>query len=218
MEQDYKVFTLRRLFKEDMEQIHRYGRCFDSCYFNPFTEDYIWQIMLSGAFWAVYDGEKAVALTYILPADSPAFTALDAAWHMVDIMDCSLENSLLCGYVWVAQGYTHRDFYSPITRLWLHQAQRRGRQLLVHYVPAQWDFDMENLLNNGFDLVGLRGLDNLVPHYIFTRVATFGKRNTDSWTDIKRIPLADTKTVSMLCERGYKGFDLDVEKNILLGR
>ena len=79
MEKDYRVFTIRRLFKEDMEQIKDYSRNYDNLYFNPLTDDYIWQVMLQGAFWAVYDGEKLSALTYILPADSPAFACLDAS-------------------------------------------------------------------------------------------------------------------------------------------
>lgn len=218
MEKDYRVFTVRRLFKEDMKEIQQYGMFYNQLFFNPFTEDYIWQIMLQGAFWAVYDGKKNVALTYILPADSPAFDSLDASWHMKDLLGCSLENSLLCGYVWVAEEYRDRDFYSPIVKLWQQQAHRRGRQLLIHYMPFTLCYDMENLLHNGFDLVGLRGLDNLVPHLIFTKPAGFSIRDTDVYKEIKTVPSTDTKKVSMLCEKGYRGFDMDVEKNILFGR
>ena len=218
MEKDYRVFTIRRLFKEDMEHIHRYSHSFDSLYFNPITDDYIWQVMLQGAFWAVYDGEKLSALTYILPADSPAFACLDASWHMQDLLGCSMDNTLLCGYMWVAGGYTGTDFYTPLSKLWVQQAKRRNRQLLLHSMPATTDFDMENLINSGFDLVGLRGLDNLVPHYIFAKTASYNQRNINLYTDIEKCPQADTRKISMLCEHGYKGFDMDVEKNILFGR
>lgn len=218
MEKESQTFTIRRLFKEDMTAISSYTGRFDSLYFNPFTEDYVWQIMLGGAFWGVYHDEKPVALTYILPADSPAFCALDACWHFVDLLDCSLENSLLCGYLWAEEGYKDTDFYTPITKLWATQAARRGRQLLIHYMPAHTDFDMEKLIDSGFDLVGLRGLDNLVPHYIFTKQASLKHRDTESFRNIKTIPSTDTKTISMLCEKGYRGFDMDVEKNILFGR
>ena len=88
----------------------------------------------------------------------------------------------------------------------------------MHYMPAHMYFDMENLLNSGFDIVGLRGLDNLVPHYIFTKMADYGTRDTKSFTDIVKCQQKDTKTISKLCEHGYKGFDMDVEKNILFGR
>ena len=218
MEQDYRVFTIRRLFKEDGELIERYTNCFANLYFTPFTEDYIWQIFLQGAFWAVFEGEKLAALTYILPADSPAFSALDAYWHIEDLLGCSMENTLLCGYMWTDEKYSGTDFYAPVSKLWVQQAHRRNRQLLVHYMPAHMSFDMENLLNSGFDLVGLRGLDNLVPHYIFTKMADYGTRDTKSFTDIVKCQQKDTKTISKLCEHGYKGFDMDVEKNILFGR
>ena len=218
MEQDYRVFTIRRLFKEDGERIERYTNCFANLYFTPFTEDYIWQIFLQGAFWAVFEGEKLAALTYILPADSPAFSALDAYWHIEDLLGCSMENTLLCGYMWTDEKYSGTDFYAPVAKLWVQQAHRRNRQLLVHYMPAHMSFDMENLLNSGFDIVGLRGLDNLVPHYIFTKMADYGTRDTKSFTDIVKCQQKDTKTISKLCEHGYKGFDMDVEKNILFGR
>lgn len=218
MEKDYRVFTIRRLFKEDMEQIKDYSHNYDNLYFNPLTDDYIWQVMLQGAFWAVYDGEKLSALTYVLPADSPAFACLDASWHMQDLLGCSMDNTLLCGYMWVAGGYTGTDFYTPLSKLWVQQAKRRNRQLLLHCMPTAVDFDMENLINSGFDLVGLRGLDNLVPHFIFTKGASYSHRDINFYKDIIKCPLANTKTISMLCEQGYKGFDMDVEKNILFGR
>ena len=73
-------------------------------------------------------------------------------------------------------------------------------------------------MNTGFELVGLRGLDNLVPHYIFTKMAEYSWNNTKAFTDVKKCVCTDTRTISMLCEHGYKGFDMDVEKNILFGR
>ena len=218
MEQDWRVFTIRRLFKEDMADIQQYGRYFSGLYFNPFCEEYIWQIMLEGAFWAVCHKENIVAITYVLPADSTAFTKLSASWHIVDLLDCSLENTLICGYLWVKDEYTETDFYSALTKLWLQQAERRGRQMMIHYMPAGMVFDMENLVYSGFDLVGLRGLDNLVPHYIFVKYASFERRNTNEYRDIKTVSSTDTKAISMLCEKGYKGFDITVEKNILFGR
>ena len=215
MEKDCTVFTIRRLFKEDMEKIKEYSSSFDFLHFNPLTEEYIWHILLEGAFWAVYDGKKAVSVTYLLPADSTAFTQLNAAWNVTDLLDCSLENSLLCGYVHTDRDYAGRDIYTALSKLWTVQAARRGRSQMIHFMPAHINFDMEKLLNAGFELVGLRGLDNLVPHYIFAKYASFEKRNTNEYRDIKTVSSADTKTISMLCEKGYKGFDITVEKNIL---
>ena len=218
MEKGYRVFTIRRLFKQDMKCIQDYSHFYDNLYFNPLTEDYIWQIMLQGAFWAVCDGENICAVTYILPADSPAFSCLSAAWHIKDLLDYSLENTLLCGYLWTSKKYVETDFYTPAANLWVQQARRRNRQMLLHLMPAHLDFDMENLLNSGFGIVGLRGLDNLVPHYIFAKTSDYKLKDTKAYTDIQKCQFTDTRTISMLCEHKYKGFDMDVEKNILFGR
>ena len=218
MEKDCTVFTIRRLFKEDMEKIKEYSSNFDFLHFNPLNEEYIWHILLEGAFWAVLDGQKVVSVTYLLPADSTAFTGLDAAWNITDLLDCSLENSLLCGYVHTYNDYLGRDIYTPLSNLWTVQAARRGRSQLIHCMPAHIDLDMENLLNAGFELAGLRGLDNLVPHYIFTKAVSFEKRKTQPGQQVEKCKITDTKTISMLCERGYRGFDMDVEKNILFRR
>ena len=129
-----------------------------------------------------------------------------------------MENALLCGYMWTDEQYSGTDFYAPVSKLWIQQAHRRNRQLLLHYMPLHISFDMENLLNSGFELVGLRGLDNLVPHCIFTKMADYCPKNTKNFTHIVKCHLKDTKTISMLCEHGYKGFDMDVEKNILFRR
>ena len=218
MEKENTVFTIRRLFKEDMVLINRYCESFSHMYFNPLTEDYVWHILLQGAFWAVYQGAVPVAVTYVLPADSPAFASLDAAWHLQDLLDCSGENTLLCGYVWTDENCADVDFYSPLVRLWSVQGTRRGRSMLVHCMPADKNGDIGPLLYNGFGLRGLRGLDNLVPHYIFTKQAELNCRKTEIYHEIKTCPFSDTKTISQLCEKGYTGFDMDVEKNILFRR
>ena len=62
------------------------------------------------------------------------------------------------------------------------------------------------------------GLDNLVPHYIFIRNDGFAAGKVEAYEDIKKCPVTDTKTLSMLCEKGYSGFDLDLEKNLLFRR
>lgn len=218
MEKDCTVFTIRRLFKEDMERIKEYSSNFDFLHFNPLNEEYIWHILLEGAFWAVFDGQKVVSVTYLLPADSTAFTQLNAAWNVIDLLDCSLENTLLCGYVHTDSSYADRDIYTALSNLWTVQAARRGRSQMIHFMPAHIDFDMERLLNAGFELVGLRGLDNLVPHYIFTKAVSFEKIKTQPGQQVEKCKITETKIISMLCEHNYRGFDMDVEKNILFRR
>ena len=42
--------------------------------------------------------------------------------------------------------------------------------------------------------------------------AGFYSRKTQACEDVKACPRTDTKTLSRLCEKGYRGFDMDVEK------
>ena len=218
MEKDYRTFTIRRLFIEDMPLVEKYSRFYSCLFFNPLSQQFIQHIFLEGAFWAVYDGEKPAAVTYILPADSHIFSELNARWNIADLLDAPVDDSLVCGYVWTDDSYRSTDFYSPLVRLWLMQADRKGKSRLIHFTPANLHTDFENLFYNSFDLAGLRGLDNLVPHYIFVRGADFAKRKTRVYEDVKTCPVSDTKTLSMLCEKGYRAFDMDMEKNLLFRR
>ena len=218
MEKEYRTFTIRRLFIEDMQIIEKYSRCYDTLFFNPLSSDFMQDILLDGAFWAVYDGDVPAAVTYILPADSSSFSQMNIRWNLTDLLEMTISDSIICGYVWSDDRYADTDFYSPLTRLWMMQADRRQKAKLIHCTPANMAVNFERLFYNGFDLAGLRGLDNLVPHYIFIRDADFAVRKIEMYEDVKKCPATDTKTLSMLCEKGYRGFDIDVEKNILFRR
>lgn len=218
MEKEFRAFTIRRLFIEDMPLVERYSRVYDGLFFNPLSPQFIRHIFLQGAFWAVYDGDVPAAVTYILPADSSEFSKLNIKWNLTDLLNSPLDDCLVCGYLWMDEKYTATDFYSPIVGLWLSQAARREKSRLIYCIPVAMDTDFEKLFYNGFNLVGLRGLDNLVPHYIFIRQAEFAGRKVEAYEDVKNCPLSDTKGISMLCEKGYVAFDMDVEKNLLFRR
>ena len=218
MEKEYRAFTIRRLFIEDMPLVEKYSRFYDQLFFNPLSQEFIQHIFLEGAFWAVFDGETPAAVTYVLPADSDSFCRMNARWNLADLLCASIDDSLVCGYLWTDKHYKDADFYSPMVRLWLMQASRKEKSKLIHFTPANMDADFEKLFYNGFDLVGLRGLDNLVPHYIFIRDTDFTARKIEVYEDVKTCPVSDTKTLSMLCEKGYRAFDIDMEKNLLFRR
>lgn len=218
MEKELGIFTIRRLFIEDMPVVKKYAGAYSRLFTSPLKEDNISNIFLQGAFWAVFDGEKAVAATYILPADSPCFVNTGARWNISELLGIPPDDCLICGYLWTEKDCAEVNFYNPLCRLWQTQADRRKKAVLVHFTPAHMDTEFEKLFYNGFELAGLRGLDNLVPHYIFTKPAGFYSRKTQACEDVKACPRTDTKTLSRLCEKGYRGFDMDVEKNILLRR
>lgn len=218
MEMEYRTFVIRRLFIENMPIVEKYSHCYDSLFFNPLTSDFIENVFLEGAFWAVYDKDTAVAVTYVMPADSNCFSKLGIWWNLTDLLQAPIDDSLICGYLWTDDRYKDTDFYSPLTRLWLMQADRRQKAKLIHCTPANMAVNFEKLFYNGFELIGLRGLDNLVPHYIFIRNDGFTGGKVEAYEDVKKCPVTDTKTLSMLCEKGYRAFDIDMEKNLLLRR
>ncbi|MBR6610386.1 MAG: hypothetical protein IKK99_09260 [Oscillospiraceae bacterium] len=218
MEREYRTLTIRRLFIEDMPWIEKYAACFDGLFFNPLSEKLLPGVFVQGAFWAVCDGEIPVAVTYILDADSHSFAQSAAGWHLTDLLGEKAGHCLVCGYLWTDEQYSHIDLYTPITKLWMIQAERKNKTILVHLVPSRFGADFEKLFYNDFQLIALRGLDNLVPYWIFTRKTDVGTEKTLPYEDVKKCPLSDTKGLSQLCEKGYRAFDMDMEKNLLFRR
>ena len=218
MEKEYNTFTVRRLFVEDLPLIEKYSQYYDHLFFNPVSRELLPDIFLNGAFWAVFDGQIPVAVTYILAADSSCFSDTGAGWHLADLLGETVSHCLLCGYLWTDDKYSGTDFYTPVVKLWLMQADRRNKNILVHFVLAQMKTDFESLFYNGFQLMALRGLDNLVPHWLFARNTEIETDRIPAYEDVKTCPLSDTKELSRLCEKGYRAFDMDVDKNLLFRR
>ncbi len=218
MEKEYWTFTIRRLFIPDMPLIEKYAAGYDRLFFNPLSADLLPDVFVQGAFWAVFDGDLPVAVTYTLEADSPVFEQSGSSWHLNDLTGEKARYCLVCGYLWTNERYGHIDLYTPVTKLWLMQAERKNKSILVHFVPAELGIDFEKLFYNNFQLIALRGLDNLVPHWIFIRNIDVETDRVPVYEDVKTCPLSDTKGVSCLCEKGYRAFDMDVEKNLIFRR
>lgn len=218
MDSDYRVFMVRRMFMADLQLIEKVGEDFDILHFNPLKRDFIEKVMVQGSFWAVYDEDTVVAVNYIMPGDCAVFKEMTACWEISDLLGNNLSDCLICGYVWKNNEYKCKDMYGALCRLWTMQAKRLDKGVIVHYMPRSTDTDMEKLFYNGFELAGLRGLDNLVPHYIFTRPSEMKKRAVEIYRDIKSCRSTDTLNISKLCEKGYRGFDIDRQENLIFRR
>ena len=127
MEKEYNTFTVRRLFVEDLPLIEKYSQYYDNLFFNPVSRELLPDIFLNGAFWAVFDGQIPVAVTYILAADSSCFSDTGAGWHLADLLGETASHCLLCGDLWTDDKYSGTDFYTPVVKLWLMQADRRNK-------------------------------------------------------------------------------------------
>ena len=203
MEKYYKRFKVQRIFKEDTELIKKCYSEYDFLHFNPISDEFIVKVMIEGSFWEILDGETPVALTYMLPFESDAVPEY-AKWEILDLLDIDKKYSLLCGYTWINKDYKDRECTDALANLWSIKGYKSHAKHIIHYMPAHVEIDFASLFKNGFNLVGLRGLDKLVPHYIFMKTEKE-----------KEVPLTDTKQISKLCEQGYKGYGITTDKNIL---
>ena len=84
-------------------------------------------------------------------------------------------------------------------------AAAKSKSNVVFYTPVSFGVDFKTLFENGFLLKGLRGLDNLVAHYIF-----YGEFSAEekSYVEKYHAKITDTKEISKLCEKGFVGFAL----------
>jgi len=213
MNDRYRVFNVRRLFMDDIDKAVECYKCYDFLHLNPVDRQFLTHVMLCGQLWAVFDGEKMVGCSYMLPAQCKAFAQLNAAWEISDLLDDDLTDYLVCGYIWADESMKNKNIYSALCRLWHAVAPDMNKSMLLHYTPAHTWLSMPELLHSGMKLVGLRGLDKLVPHYIFT--GTVGKFTmTENKSDTKYCHLSDTKMLSRLCEHGWHGVDIS-DDNII---
>lgn len=213
-EKQRQVFRIRKLQKKDEEEIMKCYREFDNLHFNPIHEDFIGEILIYGQFWGVFHKEQLVACTFLLPAKQAEFQKLNAYWEVCDLLNDSLEDYMLRGYVWRKKEYQTSEIYSAICKLWNIQTAKSHKYKLLYCIPSHVWFSMQRLFEEGFLLIGLRGLDNLVPHYIFTKDVAL-KQSSDQNRNIVKCRMSDTKTISKLCEHKYKGFNIGSDKNIM---
>ena len=65
---------IRRLFKQDMDDIAGCYSSYKSLYHNPVTTDYIENIFLCGEIWGAFIENRIVACCYYFPLNSSFFT------------------------------------------------------------------------------------------------------------------------------------------------
>ncbi len=200
-----KTFTVKRLFKEDIPMIEKCCADFDFLHFNPMTKDNILPMLIQGQIWAVFDGETTAAVCWMISADKKIFSQLNRAWEIGDLLNSDLSDCMVAGYVWIAKEYRKYPVMTALAKVWDIYRAKSSKKRVLHYVPAHIDFNMGEVLDAGFLLCGLRGLDKLVPHYIFVKDVRF-ENSGYVIKDEKICPAEDTKQISKLCEHGYCGY------------
>lgn len=203
-----RSLTVRRLFKQDVDIIMESYKEFDELHFNPVTPVFICKVLLAGEFWGIFDKDRMIACTWLFDAEKTLFQDFDAHWQINDALNKNLQTYLVCGYVWCHPHYQSLGVYQVFSRLWCLQGAKIGKNHLLHYTPVKTWCDLQALFNDEFCLVAMRGLDNLVVHYIFTKTITFqyGLRPPTEKATI--VALNNTKEITKLLEQGWFAFQL----------
>lgn len=210
----FRRLKIRRLFRQEMQIALDCYRHFDFLHYNPVNRDSARQIMALGEFWGIFDGEKAVGCTYMVPSAAPFFSGSLAAWEIEDLLGIKPGEYTVCGFMWVEDGYDPAQFYCAAAKLWTARTEETQGGVPVCCVPAHLPVPFDSFFGRGFELAGLRGLDNLVPNYIFVKEREKNKNESP----VTACPRRDTKAVSAACEHGYRGFGTDEKNNILFRR
>lgn len=223
--------TVRRLFKQDFEDIMSCYDEYKTLYHNPLSAAFFDNVFLYGEIWGAYLGDSIIGCCYYFPMKSEFFTDTRFYAAIADFTN-ETEKYFYMGYVGIKYEKvlkntdssvihpTESGLYQAFLNVAQMQAFRRGLKYILHASPAKLGRDIETLLCCGCHLVRMRGLDNLVVHHIFVK-AVFNEENiyeTNLTESPVRIPFDDTKKVSALLENGYCGVDYSKNDNTLLIR
>lgn len=212
MTNDYKLsgtkVFIRRLFKQDIDIIMRCYASLDLLYFNPITPVFLNDIFLNGEIWGAFSGDKIIGCCYFFPADSDFFKPYNAYDAISDFTE-NMSDHLYLGYIYAHKDYLASGIYQAFYNVAQVQGFRQGVKYILHSVPVKIPCDLHVLFENGFRLVNLRGLDNLVVHYIFIKNLYTGDSlyNVNDYVT-QLVCCENTKMLSKYLEHGYCGVDI----------
>ena len=210
-----KIYTVRRLLSPQLDELEKCYSAFDFLHINPYKKDFLENVMLHGRIWGIYDSGKLFSCCCFFPGDMPFFADSGARWNIKDLLATETDRYLVMGYVWTDKEYENEKTLSLFARLAQDIALRSGIEKVLHCSAAHINTDMGQLISAGYRLAGLRGLDKLVPHYIFVSAPENKKHPSSKENEIKKCPSSNTKELSSLCEKGWRGTGIDGEGNII---
>lgn len=220
---------IRRLFKQDIgDIISCYGK-YTNLYHNPICPAFLENVLLNGEIWGAFHDDKIIGCCYYFPLNSSFFTPSPFSESLNDFIK-ETDIYFYMGYVGIKDSnipiYENEDSNMPaesgLYQVFLNIAQmqafRRGLKYIIHCCPAKFSFPAETLFACGYRLIKLRGLENLVVHYIFAKPVLSEENiyETDTAYSPRKIPFDSTKKVSALLENGYCGVDYCKNENVLL--
>ena len=218
-----KKIVMRRLFKQDTEAVINCYKKYDRLYYNPVNEEFIYNVLLYGEIWGAFKDHQLIACCYFFPLECEFFKNSNTYSAVADFIPEP------CKYMYM--GYVGTNFrvlndeekqfftdelsasnglYTAFLNVVHMQTFRQGLKYILHSIPLKMCCGTEPLFSAGYSMIKLRGLDNLVVHYIFAK-AVFPCENiyyTDADSPVTKVKITDTKTVSALLESGYCSVDI----------
>ena len=222
---------IRRLFKQDMDDIAGCYSSYKSLYHNPVTTDYIENIFLCGEIWGAFVENRIVACCYYFPLNSSFFTGSAFFSAITDFTPCC-EKYYFMGYMGVNRenfsltcsntpnSLTENGIFQAFSNIAQMQAFRQGFRYILHASPVKLVPLSDTFFRCGYIMTALRGMENLVVHRIFVK-AVYNEENiyeTDQNSCPVKIPASETKKISALLENGYCGVDYSKNDDMLLMR
>ena len=222
-----KRIVMRRLFKQDTDAVINCYKKYDRLYYNPVNEEFIYNVLLYGEIWGAFKDKQLIACCYFFPLENEFFKSSNTFSSLCDFI------AEPCKYMYM--GYIGTNFkvlndeekqfftdelsasnglYTAFLNIVYTQTFRQGLKYILHSIPLKMCCGMEPLFSAGYSMIKLRGLDNLVVHYIFAK-AVFPCENiyfTDEQCPVQAVKIKDTKTISALLEGGYCCVDIIKEK------
>lgn len=226
MNKDYCLsgtkIVMRRLFKYDMEEIISCYHDYTALYHNPVNQNFLENVFHCGEIWGAFFKSDLIGCCYYFPFKSSFYKTTASYSAISDFLD-NTGKFYYMGYVGFKKHPFNEkngdDIYGGIYQAFLNIAQmqafRRDYKYILHTVPLKISDHKEKIFSCGYSLIKLRGLENLVVHYIFAK-AVFNEENIyeiHSSIPVERIPADDTKKVSALLENGYHCIDYSKEEN-----
>jgi len=223
-----RKIAMRRLFKQDTDTVINCYKKYDRLYYNPVNEEFISDVLLYGELWGAFCQGKIIACCYFFPLDSDFFKAHHTFSALTDFIE-QPSKYMYMGYIGTDfKGLNDEDkkfftdelcasngLYTAFLNVVHMQTFRMGLKYILHSIPLKMCCGMEPLFSAGYTMIKLRGLDNLVVHYIFAK-AVFPCENiycTDADSTAETVKIKDTKAISALLESGYYCVDIIKEKS-----
>ena len=206
--------------------------CFEeykNLYYTPVCPDFVENVFLCGEIWGAYLNNNIVACCYYFPLNSSFFATSDFCTAL-KLFIPNAEKYYFMGYVGMKKELVSTDrncrdmptadgLWQAFANVAQMQAFRRGLKYTVHCAAVKVGCPLETVFTAGYRLIKMRGLGNLVVHYIFAKavVADEDIYETDRTNPPVTADISDTKKVSALLESGYCGVDFD-NKSLYLCR